>query len=65
MERDPDGDTCTVGCEPRVQRCNRQERENAQVYKELLTDSEVRTLRTLLYALGILEYVERVFCTVP
>jgi len=27
VERDPDGDTCTVGCEPRVQRCNRQERE--------------------------------------
>ena len=35
MEGAPDGDTCTVGYEPRVQRCNRQERESAQVYKEL------------------------------
>jgi len=34
VEDAPDGDMCTAGCEPRVQRCNRQERENAQVYKE-------------------------------
>ena len=57
----PDGDTCTARCEPRVKRCNRQERENAQVYKELLTDSEIRAFRTLLYTLRILEYAERVF----
>ena len=55
------GDTCTTGCEPRVQRCNCQERENAQVYKELLIDSEVRAFRTLLYALRTLEYAERDF----
>jgi len=61
VEDAPDDDICTVGCEPRVQRCNRQERENAQVYKELLTDSEVRAFLTLLYALRTLEYAERDF----
>ena len=55
----PDGDTCTAGCEPRVQRCNRQERESDQVYKELQRTSEVRAFRTLLYALRILEHAER------
>jgi len=35
--------------------------ENAQVYKELLTDSEVRAFRTLLYSLRTLEYAERDF----
>jgi len=55
----PDGDTCIAGCEPRVQRYNRQERESAQVYKELLTDFEVRSLRTLKYALRILSSTQR------
>jgi len=49
VERDPDGDTCAAGCEPRVQRCNRQERESAQVYKEFLTDFWGTLFRTLRF----------------
>ena len=33
VKKAPDGDTCTTGCEPRVQVCNCQERESDQVYK--------------------------------
>jgi len=46
-----DGDTCTAGCEPRVQRRNRQEREKAQVYKEHLTDLWGTLFRTLFSTL--------------